>query len=173
MCNWISSQRDDIYLLYFQKELMVPFIPEFFWIYMSMYLLFFAPPLFLNVPQLRLLGKRIIAGTLISGVIFLLFPSQLGFERVVPDGFYGKLYTQIFALDLPYNMAPSLHVVYSGFILFSIYSASDKKYIRISAILWLLLILLSTLLVHQHHIIDIVLALVIIWAVNTKIIKGE
>ncbi len=172
LCNWISSKRSDIHLLYLEQELSVPFVPEFFWIYMSMYLLFFLPPLFLNVSELVLLGKRIIAGTIISGIVFLLFPSQLGFERIIPDGFYGPLYSQIFTLDLPHNMVPSLHIVYSGFILLSVYISSGEKYIRLFAILWLLLISVSTLLVHQHHILDIVLALFIIGVVNRKIIKG-
>ncbi len=172
-CNWISAQRSEPYLAYFDQELAVPFVPEFFWVYMSMYLLFFMPPLFLNVTQLRQLGKGLIIGTLISGIIFLLFPSQLGFERVVPEGFYGGLYEQIFSLDRPHNMIPSLHVVYSGFILLAVYRASDDKYVKVFAILWLLSISLSTLLVHQHHIADIVLALVIICFVNRKILKGR
>lgn len=171
-CNWLTSQRDDISFLYFDQELMIPFVPEFFWVYMSMYLLFFLPPFFLRVSQLEVLGKRIIIGTLISAVIFLLFPSQLGFERVIPEGFYYDLYSQIFTLDLPYNMAPSLHIVYSGFILFAVYSAVESKSVRIFAILWLLFIALSTLLVHQHHMIDIVLALFLIGVINYKVIKG-
>ena len=172
-CNWLSSQRSDIHRLYFDKELSIPFVPEFIWAYISMYLLFFLPPFFLNTSQLRVLGKRIIVGTIISAVVFLLFPSRLGFERISPDGFYGEIFVRIFSIDLPYNMAPSLHIVYSSFILLSIYNAVKSKAIRLGAILWLTLISLSTLLVHQHHIVDIILALLLTEFVSLKLIKGE
>ncbi|WP_373020322.1 hypothetical protein [Sulfuricurvum sp.] len=154
-------------------ELSIPFIPDFIWLYMSLYLLFILPPFFLGVSQLKLLGKRIILGTLISGGIFLLFPSQLGFERVIPNGFYGEMFTNIFSLDLPHNMAPSLHVVYSAFILLAVVESSSKKSVRMMLLLWLLLIMISTLMVHQHHILDIVSAMAIMLLVTLTFIKGE
>jgi len=172
-CNWITSQRADVYRLYFDAELAIPFVPEFFWLYMSLYLLFLLPPFFLGVSQLVFLGKRIIAGTLISGLVFLLLPSRLGFERIVPEGFYGGVFGNLFALDLPHNMAPSLHIVYSAFILLAIYASSHRKVVRISVLLWIALIALSTLMVHQHHLIDIISATGIVVFVNFKLIKGE
>jgi hypothetical protein len=162
-CNWITAQREHLYHIYFRAELGIPFVPEFFWIYISMYLLFLFPPLFLTVSQLQKLGKRIVLGTVISGVIFLLFPSELGFVRSVPEGFYGALFAQMFALDLPHNMVPSLHIVYSGLIILTIYRASAILWVRIGAIVWLGLIAFSTLLVHQHHSADIIVALIVIW----------
>jgi hypothetical protein len=173
LCNWITSQRLNVYHLYLSEELSMPFIPSFFWIYMSLYLLFIIPPFFLGVLQLEILGKRIVLGTLISGIIFLIFPTQLGFERIVPEGFYAKLFTNIFALDLPHNMAPSLHVVYSSFILLAIYKSSSKKIVHIITGLWLVLIMASTIFVHQHHLIDIVLAIAITLLVSSIFIKGE
>jgi membrane-associated phospholipid phosphatase len=172
-CNWLSAQRANVYHLYLNTELSIPFVPDFIWPYMSLYLLFILPPFFLGVSQLELLGKRIILGTLISGGIFLLFPSQLGFERVIPNGFYGEIFTNIFSLDLPHNMAPSLHVVYSAFILLAVLESSSKKSVRMIMLLWLLLIMISTLLVHQHHILDIVSAMVIMFLVTSTFIKGE
>ena len=171
--NWLTSLRADPYHLYFSAELNIPFIPEFFWIYMSLYLLFILPPLFLTVSQLVVLGKRIIAGTVISAFVFLLFPAQLGFERIVPEGFYAQMFSNIYAIDLPHNMAPSLHIVYSTFILLAVAQSSTKILVRSTAYGWLLLMILSTLLVHQHHLIDIVSALAVVWFVSKKWIKGE
>lgn len=172
LCNWISSERSEVFHLYLSSELHIPFIPEFIWIYLSMYILFFLPPFFLKVSELEILGKRIIVGTLISGIIFLLLPAQLGFERVTPHGYYGTFFTQLFSLDLPYNMVPSLHVVYSGFILFAISNATKEKFIRFFMIIWLLFIVLSTFFVHQHHLIDSLSAMILV-AIVTQKIKGE
>lgn len=173
VCNWITSKRSDVYHVYFNMELAIPFIPDFFWIYISLYLLFFLPPFFLGVSQLELLGKRLVLATLISGAVFLIFPTQLGFERSVPDGFYVGVFTNLFAIDLPHNMAPSLHVVYSAFILLAVYNASSNRAVRSIALLWLLLVSVSTLLVHQHHLIDIVSAWAITFLVGSIFIKGE
>jgi len=168
VCNWISSKRSDVSQLYFSFELKIPFIPEFIFVYLSMYILFFLPPFFLNENQLKVLAKQIIIATLVSGIFFLLFPSQLGYERIIPNDYLGSIFNRVFSLDLPYNMVPSLHVVYSGFILLSIFDSINIKSLRVLLITWLGMIILSTLLVHQHHIIDIIVALAIIFVIKYK-----
>ncbi len=59
-CNWFTSQRSEHWNLFFNAELALPFYPEFVWVYMSMYLLFALPPFFLNVAQLRDLGRQLV-----------------------------------------------------------------------------------------------------------------
>ena len=159
ICNWLTSHREEVYQLYFMAELNIPFVPEFYWPYISLYALFLLPPFFMNTIELKLLGQRIILATLISGVFFIIFPASLGFVRVSPDGFYSDLFSTLFILDLPHNMAPSLHVVYSALILIGVYKSSKDNFVKIIVMLWLVLISLSTLLVHQHHIIDIISAI--------------
>ena len=172
-CNWLTSERTEVYQLFFITELNIPFVPLFYWFYVSLYLLFFLPPFFLDVPRLKVLGKRIIIATIISGVIFILFPASLGFERVSPEGFYGQLFDTLFTLDLPHNMMPSLHVVYSALIIFAVMGSSKRRSIQGFALMWLVCICISTLLVHQHHLIDIVSAFALVWVVSKILIKGK
>jgi membrane-associated phospholipid phosphatase len=163
-CNWISAQRDpgSLSSLYFAAELDVPLMPRFIWIYLSMFLLFPLPPLFLDMPALQRLGKRLIAGTLLCGAVFLLLPSRLGFTRVMPDDpFYAAVFSRLFTLDLPFNNAPSLHVVFSALIAAAL--ARGQRRLRWFVYGWLALICLSTLLVHQHHLLDIATGLLIAW----------
>ncbi len=125
-----------------------------------MYLLFIVPILFLDQTRLIPLGKRLIIATVITGVIFLLFPSQLGFERVVPElPVFRSIFNVIFSIDLPYNIAPSLHVIFSSSILRT----------KIVWQVWLIVICVSTVLVHQHYIVDIVSALLIVWIIRRVI----
>lgn len=168
LCNWLTSKRENVYHLYLQSELSIPLVPQFMWVYLSLYVIFIMPPFFLKEPALTKLGKEIIVGTCLSGIVFLLFPSVLGFERVVPNEAYRNLFENIFALDLPHNMAPSLHIVYSGAISLAIFQASEKKGIKAFALLWLLFISLSTLLVHQHHLIDIFLGYILVILLNFR-----
>lgn len=166
LCNWFTSHRQSVFHIYHELELSIPLIPQFIWIYLSLYLVFILPPFFLHEKQLVKLGKELVLGTIISGIIFLIFPSVLGFERVAPDGYYKEIFQTIFMLDFPHNMVPSLHVVYSGFVLLSVYQASSKIWVRLSTSLWFSLICISTQFVHQHHISDVVLGIIIVLLLN-------
>lgn len=169
-CNWISAQQSNTYNLYLASELNIPFLPEFFWVYVSMYVLFLMPPFFLTETQLKALGKQLIAGTVFSALIFLAMPSNLGFTRTVPESpFYQSLYSTLFSIDLPHNMVPSLHVVFSALILLSLIKATSKKSVRLLWWGWLILICFSTLLVHQHHILDVLTGLLIAFLFSTYI----
>lgn len=173
LCNWVTSHRENLYHFYFESELAIPFIPQFVLIYLSLYLTFLLPPFFLYEKQLVKLGKELVIGTILSGVIFLIFPSVLGFERVVPVGEYKEYFENIFMLDFPHNMVPSLHIVYSGLILLSVYKAVSQKWIKIFVTLWFFLICASTLLVHQHHLTDVFLGSFIVLLLNYYIKEGK
>ena len=173
-CNWLTANRETTYPLYIDAELGIPFVPGFFWIYMSLYLLFLMPPFFLNINQLKRLGQQIILATLFSGIIFLLFPAELGFNRITPENeFYASLYSGMFYIDLPHNLVPSLHIIFSALILLSLLDAKGSTAQKVIWWSWLILISLSTLLVHQHHILDIITGLLVAIAFRKNYNKGE
>lgn len=156
LCNRVTSLRAVTYGLYFPFELSIPFVPGFVWVYLSMYALFVLPGFLLAPAQLAPLAKRLIAGTLLSGVVFLLVPTHLGFPREVPpDPVQAAIYARIFSLDLPHNMAPSLHVVWSALFLAALSRAASSRGARLLFFAWLVLIAASTVLVHQHHLVDV------------------
>ncbi len=156
LCNWVTSLRAVTYGLYLPFELSIPFVPAFVWVYLSMYALFVLPGFLLAPRELAALAKRLIAGTLLSGAVFLLVPSHLGFPREVPpDPVQAAIYARIFSLDLPHNMAPSLHVVWSALFLAALARAASSRAARGLFYSWLALIAASTVLVHQHHLVDV------------------
>ena len=173
LCNWLTSKRDSTLDLYFSSELNIRFVPEFIWAYLSLYVLFIIPPFFLNRSQLETLGKQLLAATIFSGLIFLLFPASLGFERSIPlDSFYSALFDNLFAVDLPHNMVPSLHVAFSALILLTL--AKHGKHISARTVfrIWLVLICVSTILVHQHHMLDVATGLLVAMLLKRTIGKG-
>ncbi len=168
--NWLASLRSEHLSLFVDKELGLPFIPEMIWAYLSMYVLFVLPPAFLNSEQLKRLAKELIIGTIISGIIFAAFPAKLGFVRALPDAeLYRTIFQNLFSVDQPYNLVPSLHVVYSTAIGLAIASNTGKQ-IRGLIWLWLGFIIASTVLVHQHHVIDVITGLAL--AVLTRKLIG-
>jgi membrane-associated phospholipid phosphatase len=159
--NWLTSLRETHYPLYFDGELGIPFVPAFIWLYLSMYVLFALPPFFLDNEQLKRLAKELVLATIASGVIFMAVPAQLGFSRVLPAGdFYRTLYQGMFSVDQPFNLVPSLHVVYSTSIFLAIATRASVR-VRILLWAWLVLLVASTMLVHQHHLLDVVTGLLL------------
>ncbi len=157
--NWLTSQRNDLFPLYFPGELALPFVPQFIWVYLSMYILFLLPPFFLTSEELPQLGKQLITGTIICGAMYLLFPASLGFDRMEPDEPpYDRLFAVIFQLDHPHNLVPSLHVVFSACIILAV-ANNRGTWIYGLLMIWLTAILMSTLLIHQHHLLDVAVGL--------------
>lgn len=95
--------------------------------------------------------------TFIAGILFLLLPSESGVTRpaistVEPQILFELLYT----LDLPYNLFPSLHIAYTSLALLIILSHSEKQTWLALIVSWWLLMVLSVLFLHQHHLADII-----------------
>jgi membrane-associated phospholipid phosphatase len=157
--NWLTSLRSEPSHLYFHAEISIPFIPQFIWAYLSMYLLFLLPPFFMPAANMPALGKQLIVGTFASAVSFLLFPAELGFARQLPGSApYAAMYACIFNLDRPYNLVPSLHVIFSSAIALACADFS-RPAVRIALLAWLGVVVASTVLVHQHHLLDLAAAL--------------
>ena len=173
-CNWVTNQRADALGLYFSAELNIPFVPQFVWAYLSLYLLFLIPPFFLIHQRMNILGRQLIAVTLFCGLVFLLLPTQLGFERTIPaDPFYSALFANLFAIDLPHNMVPSLHVAFSALILFTLLRDSRSAAAKAIFGAWLVLICASTIFVHQHHLLDVATGLLVAAFFYRVATKGE
>lgn len=159
--NWLTGLRSHQYGLFIEQELNVPFVPEFIWLYLSMYILFILPPFFLSSGNLKRLAKELILATYLAGAVFLIFPARLGFPRILPtDSFYHALFQGLFAIDQPFNLVPSLHVVYSTAIILAISTQANITF-RSLLFTWLALIMASTILVHQHHLLDVFVGLVL------------
>jgi membrane-associated phospholipid phosphatase len=160
--NWLTSVRERPYQLYVAAELSVPFVPELIWVYLSMYVLFLMPLLLLPAARMAALGKQLIAGTLIGGVVFLVLPAELGFARTIPEApRYAEIYAALFRLDFPYNLVPSLHVFFSAAIAMACADIA-RLLTRITMLAWLAAIAASTVLIHQHHILDLAAAFILV-----------
>ncbi len=152
--NLLTSLRSHRFHFYLDWELRIPFWPELMLGYGSLLVLFLLPPFALSPAALTGLARRFVSATLIAAISFLLFPAQLGFERAEAPGLYGPVYRMLYTIDLPHNLVPSLHVAYSTLTLAALGSVSGP-WLRRLLTLWLGFICLATLLVHQHHLLDI------------------
>lgn len=160
--NLFNHSRSEHLELYFDWETSLPLIPSFIYPYFSIFLLFLLPPFALAVPALQLLAKQLVVATLIAGALFVLLPTTLGFEP--STALLPALFSLLAELDLPYNLVPSLHVTY-GTLTISAISSNAPAWLKPPLWLWLGVMCVSVLLVHQHHLLDLfsgfILALII------------
>ena len=166
LVNWLTGVRASTFGLYLDSERGIPFLPLWIWAYLSINLLFVLPPLFMRTSDMPLLGRRMLVATVAGCMIFLLLPARLGFERVAPaGGLHGVVFGGLFRADGPHNLVPSLHVTYASLCILSFQAAARDWRARAAWGLWLVAIMASTVLVHQHHLLDVasglLLALVI------------
>ena len=164
--NWLTSLRTPLHL-YFEAELAIPFVPQFIWPYLSMYVLFAIPPFLIPPENMPALGRQLIAGCLISAVSFLILPAELGFVRELPRAPYTQIYAKVFSVDRPYNLVPSLHVIFSTAIALACADFARSR-ARLALLFWLAVIVVSTVLVHQHHLLDLASALVIVFFLRRR-----
>ena len=165
--NWLTGMRASTFGFFLDGERSIPFLPAWIWLYLSINLLFMLPPLFMRASDMPLLGRRMLVATVAGCVIFLLLPARLGFDRALPeDGVVRAVFGGLFQADGPHNLVPSLHVTYASLCIRSLQAATRGWLQRVAWSVWLAAIMASTVLVHQHHLLDVasgVLLAVLIW----------
>jgi membrane-associated phospholipid phosphatase len=138
----------------FSWEGNIPFIDIFIIPYMSSDILFVIA---LMLPQkrfeLRVLAVRIVLAIAISCLVFVLFPLSFSFEKPAPEHFVWLF--DLLQADLPYNQLPSLHISLAIIIWESMRKNISSSILKGALFIWIILIMLSTLFVYQHHFIDL------------------
>lgn len=150
----IAGWRGITYRLYLDAELSIPRVPAFIIPYTSMLMLYLVPALQLSIGEIRSLSKRIALAILLCGTIFVAMPTELGFPQTPPGGRFASLYEQLIALDATHNLVPSLHVATSTLVVLALARAARRPLAVLYGV-WLVLITLSVVLTHRHHLIDV------------------
>ncbi|MDE9539373.1 phosphatase PAP2/dual specificity phosphatase family protein [Xenorhabdus bovienii] len=153
--NQFTAQRGDVGTVVFDWEHNIPFWSWSIIPYWSIDL-FYGISLFICTHRREqwLHGWRLMTASLIACVGFLLFPLKFSFSRPTTEGLFGWLFNQLTLFDLPYNQAPSLHIILL-WLLWLRYSAYVCGYWRGLLHIWSVLIALSVLTTWQHHFIDV------------------
>ncbi|WP_020559322.1 phosphatase PAP2 family protein [Thiofilum flexile] len=140
--------------IYMEWEHNIPFIALFIIPYMASDLMFIlAFSLKQSRLELRILAARVLFIIVVSVLCFILLPLQFAFTKP-PIQEYALLFNLLQA-DLPYNQLPSLHVSFAIILYSSMSRHTPSKFIKSLLAVSFILIIISTLLVYQHHFWDI------------------
>lgn len=144
----------------------IPFIPEFIYFYVSWYLmLFIFPYVFLKKNQESFC--KYVTSTFwcitITTIIYLFFPTTILRTDMEITSFSTLLVKIIYLIDTPVlNCFPSMHCIICFLFIYIVYF--DDKFSKKNkwiAYVWSLLVILSTLFIKQHVILDIISAFII------------
>ncbi len=153
--NWITTLRTDVGTWYFAWELAIPLVPLMIVPYMSIDLFFVAAPFLCQSEQeIRTFARRVTFAIFVAGTFFLLLPLQLGFPREPVAGWLGVIFDWFRGMDQPHNLFPSLHIALRT-LLAELYARHTRGLVRTGVHVWFSLIGFSTVLTHQHHLVDI------------------
>jgi membrane-associated phospholipid phosphatase len=142
--------------LHLDAERSIPFVPAAVLGYLSIYVLFAATPFILRDRRsVHALAATLMLTTVIAGIGFLLFPGELRFDSTDDPGRWENLVAFARRIALRYNLAPSLHVALAV-VCAGAFAGRARWTGKLLLWGWTLAIALSTLLLHQHHLVDVV-----------------
>ena len=155
LSDWITRLHSRRIRVHFDFELAIPLVPAMTLAYVSLYpLCWLAPFVLRERRQLNQLALAFAGETAAAALCFVLLPARNAFPTPPAEqlGAWAALFQFSDALNLEYNLLPSLHVAYAVTFAGS-YARRGWPLLFWS---WAGVIALSTVLTHQHHLADVV-----------------
>jgi hypothetical protein len=151
----LAKLRRPLTDFYFPWEMRLPFLPSWSLIYLSVPLLMLLTPFILRTwRSFTPFVLTLTAETLIAGVFFLAVPLAQAYPPRVADGFFGGVFHLADRLNLDYNKFPSLHIAFA-LTAAVVFGRRCGWLGRTLFTLWIVAVLASTLLIHEHQILDL------------------
>lgn len=153
--NWVTSLHPYRFRLHFDAELYMPFHPAAAVVYLSLFPMLWLSPFVLQTEErLKSFAKALAWLFLLCGLGFLLLPSEEVRVHETATNFFGQVFTFADWINLRYNYLPSLHV---GMAVLCAYVYVDSAPPKLALLLWgwAAVISLSTLITHQHYVVDV------------------
>lgn len=154
----------------------IPFIDEFIYFYISWYLMLFIVPYLMYKKDKDIFKNYLITIITCNTFVFFiyfLYPTTINRPNIIVKDITSFITYFIYKIDTPaLNCFPSMHCIISFIYMYIVIFENEFSKYRLSIIIWSLLIIISTLFVKQHVLLDVlgafVISLVIYLIVNKK-----
>lgn len=157
--NWFSQARTHFFDVSFAFEDAIPFIPEFIFGYLLVYLSVLM--IYLIVDDMEDWRRGItafIAATTLAYIFFLAFPVKMETRpeiwQVAGNSLSAAVTRFYYYIDAPYNLFPSLHVTYPT--LAFLVAWRNHRTMRWVFLAMAIAVAVSVVMVKQHYVADVV-----------------
>jgi membrane-associated phospholipid phosphatase len=152
----LITGRTQRYRVHFNWELDIPFVPATVLAYLSLNVLFLLTPFVLRDRRaLDAFGLALAGEIVVAGLCFLIFPAELAFDPSEDAGRWTSMLNVARTVAMRYNLVPSLHVA-MAVLSVAAFATRGNDLVRGLLWAWALAIAASTLLTHQHHVVDVI-----------------
>lgn len=131
------------------------FAPEAIWLYLSFFVFIPLGYLCCRIERVRPLMVAMQLCALISGVVYLLYPTTMLYHDYDLSTLSGRALSALINIDSPQNLLPSLHVSLTLVVLNALWSTQQKCRTLFYS-LWAISICISVLVLKRHLFIDVV-----------------
>lgn len=160
--NQLAVQNPHRYEMYMDWELSIPLVPWMIVVYLSYVGVFLLLPFIMKSGySIICLAYGFLAAILASTFVFVIFPGELGYHRPEYVQGFDVLFQSLYDIDKPHNLYPSLHVTFSSLTALGIRHQVRAEWFRKLIFGWAVMIAASVVLVHQHHIFDVLTGLIL------------
>lgn len=154
--DWVAASHSYRVRLHLDFELGIPLIPASSIVYLSLFPLLWLSPFVLHTTMLlHGFAKALASLIVLSGIGFLVLPSQPAYELSEATGPFAEIFHFMDSVNLSHNMCPSLHVGMAAVCAYFYSCVLARKYAVVICI-WAFAIALSTLFAHEHHLVDVI-----------------
>ncbi len=142
----------------------IPLIKPFVYFYDSWYPFVFLISFLIYINNKDIYYKLIftlIISSLMAYITFIIYPTMITRPNIEVHNLTDLILNITYKTDTPpVNCLPSLHCLYCFILIFYTYISNIKNKYKIPIIIYFILIILSTIFIHQHILEDILLALI-------------
>lgn len=186
--NWTGSiyPQGSGFRLDFLGDNLIPFVPEMaiFYVYLFYSMVIISMVYFgiIDSEKGYALGWSLVLINLIAIIIYIVFPVstywwrlELWFKQYLYQGYWAQIVFGIYGTDTSFNCLPSLHaavstiIFYSWFRYYKLKPNLKKKTVAIITLIIASGVILSTMFIKQHYILDEITGVLLAWLVGKYI----
>lgn len=144
----------------------IPFVSEFVYAYISWYIMLFIVPYWFYKCSVKSFNKYyliVLLSIIFVSIVYVLYPTTINRPNILVDGLSNWIVNLIYTIDTPaLNCFPSMHCLISFvFIYLAIETKDISHKLKIFIIIWSILVILSTIFIKQHVLMDVISAFLI------------
>ncbi len=172
-----------LYIVHTSLDERIPFceffiVPYFSWFLYAGIVLFYTTWTEQGADSFKRVAISMVVGTGIFLIVSFVFPNaqDLRPEVFARDNIFVTAVQWLYRIDTPTNVLPSLHVYVSMMMNSTIWhdkNLKENKVVCYISMIWALFIIMSTMLLKQHSIIDVIVAIVLAKAMDFILYKEQ